>query len=310
MSVLKQRNSAFVLTYHRVLISPRQDDSIFVQPGTYVTVESFRQQLTFLKEKFQILSLSELLKRVDSGKSVSGCCSVTFDDGWLDNYTNAFPVLHELQIPSTIFLATAVIGTNRMFWPEELSFYLRQPAVISSLAGIDPQLCSSASFDNNGLYLDNSIQIVKNYTPEKREALFSFLRSTSTSLPSVRMLMNWEEAREMHASSLVSFGAHSANHVILDQVPLEIAEEEIINSRDEIEFRLGKPPELFAYPNGNYSKDLQALLKEKGFNGAVTTRKGWFNKNADLYEIPRIGIHEDISSTIPLFFARLLLERF
>lgn len=114
----------------------------------------------------------------------------------------------------------------------------------------------------------------------------------------------------MKKSGLVNFGAHTANHVILDQVSLQEAEREIIQSRKELENQLSVRPELFAYPNGNYNRDLPVILLRNNFKGAVNTHKKWFGKEVPLFGIPRIGIHEDVSCTIPLFFARILLKRF
>jgi len=304
----REHNSALILMYHRVLgvLSAGAD---FVQPGMYVSTETFRCHMRFLKEVFNVLPLAELVERIESDKCVSGCCAITFDDGWLDNYTHAFPVLQELQIPATIFLATNFIGTDRMFWPEELSYYLSQPEVMA-LAKINPLLQRIYTDNITVKYLDNAIQFMKTYSPVEREELLSHLRSTNVSTHPKRMLMNWDEAKHMQASGLINFDAHTANHAILDQISLDEAEEEIITSRNEIEQRLGRTPEFFAYPNGNYSDDLKALLKRNGFRGAVTTRKGWLDKDVGLFEIPRIGMHEDVSCTIPLFYARIVLERF
>ena len=120
---LRLKNRAFVLMYHRVLPSAR-DETVFVQPGMYVSRETFRRQVAYLSENFNILPLNELVDRTLQGRNIGGCCAITFDDGWLDNYTVAFPTIMEFQVPATIFLVSGYIGTNRMFWPEELCFYL------------------------------------------------------------------------------------------------------------------------------------------------------------------------------------------
>ena len=122
--------------------------------------------------------------------------------------------------------------------------------------------------------------------------------------------MNWDEIRGMQASGLIEFGAHTHSHVMLDQVSLAEAEQEIQLSRDEIERQLGVAPTLFAYPNGNYTPELEALLVRHGFKAAVTTRKDWLKMGVSLFRIPRIGMHEDVSNTIPLFLSRLLFKRF
>lgn len=304
------KDKAFILTYHRVL-SAKNSGQSFVQPGMYVTVDTFRQHLDFLKDTFHILPLHELAARIESGKSVGGCCAITFDDGWHDNYTEAFPVIRDFQVPVTIFLASAFIGTKRMFWPEELTFYLRQPEAkaVMSQGGVG-RLPTTPAHGGEEEFLDAVVQTVKSYQPAEREALMEQLRSVSPMAPAGRMLLDWGEIEAMQSSGFVSFGAHTANHVILDQVPLPVAEEEIVRSRNDIEARLGQPTELFAYPNGNYSADLQAILRRHGFRAAMTTRKGWVGECANLLAIPRIAIHEDVSSTLPLFFARILLERF
>jgi peptidoglycan/xylan/chitin deacetylase (PgdA/CDA1 family) len=309
---LKRTDSSFVLMYHRVLESCI-DEPVFVQPGMYVTAKNFRRQINFLKKKFNVIPLAELVERVAAGKSVGGCCAITFDDGWYDNFTSAFPILQEFQVPATFFIATAFIGTNRMFWPEELTFYLKQPEVMTSIGQskmLDRLFDEVGGADATDGYMDNAVTVLKAWLPHEREKICQELRVICPASHPNRLLMNWQEVEKMQDSGLISFGSHTANHVILDQVSLQMAEEEIISSYKEIESRLGTFSRLFAYPNGNHSKDIQDILKRNDFSGAVTTRRGWVNGNVGLFAIPRIGIHEDVSSSMHLFFARILLERF
>lgn len=303
------KTSAFILTYHRVLSSAFSED-IYIQPGVRVLETSFRSHVTFLNSQFHIVSLIELFERLRLGENISGYCAITLDDGWLDNYTCAFPVLHELQLPATIFLATGLIGTDRMFWPEELAACLQRIEFVDKLryAHILQTIIGNVPASSEER-LDKVIMALKSWEPQRREDFLAELRQAHHLPAAGRMLMNWDEVREMHASGLIDFGAHSHNHVMLDQVPFSEAEQEIKLSRDEIEHQLGVAPTLFAYPNGNYSPDLEALLIRHGFKGAVTTRKDWVGKGASPFTIPRIGMHEDVSSTIPLFLARILFKR-
>jgi len=308
--LLKKQKKTFILSYHRVLNSPQLKE-IFVQPGMFVLKRSFLKQLDILKRNFQIVSLREFVEIKRKGFSLGRCCAVTFDDGWHDNYTNVFPIIKEYQIPITIFLATNFIGSNRLFWPEELTFYLQQPE-IKSLIKLIPSLnrFSLQNGINTDYQLDNAIQTIKKFSLKEREELFARFRSISPMPKINRILLNWEEAKEMQSSGFVCFGAHTANHVILDQVSLHEAENEIILSKSDIENYLGSRSDLFAYPNGNYNAHLKDIIKRNDFSAAFTSRKGWVNNNTDLFEIPRIGIHEDISSTVPLFLSRIILKRF
>lgn len=306
------KTKAFVLMYHRILDSP-ESEAVPVQPGMYVKPSTFRQHLAFLKSRFHVLHLSEVAARIRAGKSVGGCCAITFDDGWQDNYTLAYPLLKEFNLPATIFLATGFIGTERCFWPEEAGFYLQQPRVVK--AGRDCSILrpflDNLPVDTMGAQrLEHAIAALKAMSTEEREVIIARMHDLSGKNPPVGLLMGWDAVKRMQEESLVVFGAHSHNHVILDQVPLVQAEQEILKSREILTNKLGAPPDLFAYPNGNYSKELQHKVKKHGFNVAVTTRKDWFNNSVSLLEIPRIGVHEDVSRTMPLFISRLFLKRF
>ncbi len=307
------RAEAFVLTYHRVL-NDRRKEALFVQPGMYVSVENFRRQLLALKERFDIVPLGELVDRIGAGKSVGGCCAITFDDGWRDNFTCAFPVLDELQVPATVFLATGFVGTRRLFWPEELSFYLSRLAVresAKSSAAVSRFLEEVGDGGGDeGAFLDRAIAVMKGRPVPERENILAHVRSVSSVHPTGRALMSWEEAARMQAGGLIRFESHTSRHEMLDKLPLPQAEEEIVRSRLEMERHLGVRPRLFAYPNGNVSRGVQALLHKNGFKGAVTTRRGWIGPRVPLFEIPRIGVHEDVSRSEPLFWGRILLKRF
>jgi peptidoglycan/xylan/chitin deacetylase (PgdA/CDA1 family) len=308
----KIKAKAFVLMYHRVLESTNKE-CIFVQPGMYVSKTTFSSHVKFLKSNFKIISLDELVQRIETGQSLINCCSITFDDGWIDNFTHAFPVIKEYQVPATIFLATNFIGTDKLFWPEELCFYLQQQLTnkLSLPDSIERVIKKEFFFKNDNIkLLDRIIENVKKLDPDERKNIIDELRSTSSKKSPRRLLINWHEAKTMLESGLINFGAHTANHVILDQVSLFKAEQEIIQSREDIDKNLGLHVNHFAYPNGNYNSALIKILTRVGFKSAVTTRKGRLDNKTSFYEIPRIGVHEDVSNTIPLLIARILMKRF
>lgn len=302
-----------ILMYHRI-VNPGDTSNEFLQPGMYVFRDTFRSHLTYLKRHYHILKVQELIARAQNGQDLKRYCAITFDDGWVDTFNNAYPLLMEFKIPATVFLATGFIGTDRLFWPEELSFLLQQvqlaapppefPALNKLLASVQVM-----SRDADAFY-DAAIMELKQWTPDDREDLLSQLRSLYNHRPQNRLLMNWEEAKEMQQSGLVTFGAHTLNHVLLDQVPVQEAEKEILQSKRDIVERLHVTPDFFSYPNGNYTVAIKMLLKKHCFKAAVTTKKGIFDKNSDLLEIPRVAIHQDISETLPMLLGRIWLKGF
>jgi peptidoglycan/xylan/chitin deacetylase (PgdA/CDA1 family) len=309
-------DKAFVLMYHRVLASPDKQP-LFVQPGMYVSTPSFEKQIAFLKDRFKVLFLDDLVEKIVTGGEIGGCCAITFDDGWRDNYSDAFPVMKKFSLPSTIFLATGFVGSENIFWPDEICLYLdRESANLDNFVGAPPSLvrfCKEISRtrkDTAEWMLENAIGILKEYSPEDRGEILGFLRDNYSGAPVPRQMLNWDEVGEMDASGLVRFGAHTVNHEMLDQVPLKNVIEEITQSREEIERRLGNRVTTFAYPNGNNNECIRRVLAEKGFSAAVTTRKGYLDGKTPLMAIPRIAMHDDVSNTVPMFRSRILFRRF
>jgi peptidoglycan/xylan/chitin deacetylase (PgdA/CDA1 family) len=309
-------DKAFVLMYHRVLDSA-EDQPCYVQPGMFVTTATFQSQIEFLRDRFKIIFFDDLVQKALGGEDIGGFCSLTFDDGWQDNYTNAFPVLKRCQVPATIFLATGFVGTDRIFWPEELSYYLDRG--ISSDTAVNGAPASFARFmeeigrhhsTEREVFLDSGIETLKLFSSVERNEVLEYLRGMHCTAPIPRQMLSWNEAREMLESGWVRFGAHSVNHEILDRVSPQKAKDEVYVSSEEIESRLGSRVGVFAYPNGNHNESIRKLLVERGFDAAVTTRKGFLGRDTPLMEIPRIAIHEDVSGNVPMFRSRILFNKF
>jgi peptidoglycan/xylan/chitin deacetylase (PgdA/CDA1 family) len=98
---------ATVLLYHRVTDSVRDD----ITTG----IEQFDRQMTLLRRHFRIISLTELLARDTVPRTDRPLVCVTFDDGYLDNYLNAAPILLRHEIPAAFFVSTGIVGTERRF---------------------------------------------------------------------------------------------------------------------------------------------------------------------------------------------------
>lgn len=307
---------AFVLMYHRILPSAA-DQTYFVQPGMFVKASSFEKHVEFLKDRFKVVFLEDLIEMILKGDELDGYCAITLDDGWRDNYSAAFPVLKKYRVPASIFLATGFIGTSKMFWPEEMCCYLARyisgkqaskytpPALIR----FNKEIGRYAQ-DREDVFFDSAIETLKKFSSGEREEILDYFRGLFGTGPIPRQMLNWDEAQEMLSSGLVRFGSHTVNHEMLDQSPLEKARDEITKSSEEIECHLGGKVSTFAYPNGNYTENIQNILAEKGFNAAVTTRKGFLERGTPLMEIPRIGVHEDVSNTIPMFRSRIFFRMF
>lgn len=122
---LRLRNRAIVLMYHRV-VSKKNLDKIFSHPGIVVETETFEKHLRFLCRYFRVVSLDEFKERMITGQPFQDrICLITFDDGWQDNFNEAFPVLERYGLPAVIFLPVGFIGTRKRFWQESLTHSLK-----------------------------------------------------------------------------------------------------------------------------------------------------------------------------------------
>jgi peptidoglycan/xylan/chitin deacetylase (PgdA/CDA1 family) len=306
--------NGFVLMYHRVLRNSCLDEDI-TEPGMYVADKTFEDHLKSLRKYFTVITLEELISRIHSREKIRNCCAITFDDGWKDNYEIAFPLIKKYEIPITIFLASGFIGTERWFWPEELILHLKKInkyrySIKDELKLIHQLLPAFDKAKNYELWIQEVIKEMKKFTPEKRENILNSLRQLDPTVIRKRMLLNWDEIIEMYNSKLVSFGSHTINHVILDQLDNKTKNDEIKGSKDQIANKIGSDIKMFAYPNGNYNKEETEILINNGFMGAVTTKRDYLNKDTPIFEIPRIGMHEDVSNYKALFLARIVFKGF
>ena len=309
------RNKAMIFMYHRIL--PPDDMQIpLVQPGMYVSIATFRRQIRFLKSRFHLVSLEELIRRLAEGREIHRYCVLTFDDGWRDNYKYAYPVLQKYSVPATIFLTTSYIGSKRWFWPEDVSSCLVKlhngDAVIGDLPNVildeleRKGFSVKSSLEKN---VDRVVELLKKKSSEQRILFIDCLKDAcGVKQHNTRLLMNWDEVREMGESGLIEFGSHTMNHVLLDQLPLVEAQHEICMSMEIIEKKIGKKCIFFAYPNGNYNDRIISLIGNTGLSAALTTKRGYVSSDSTLLALSRIALHEDVSCNLPLFMWRMIIR--
>jgi len=316
---LVHEGKVLILMYHRV-IKDKDDAKEYLQPGMYVSESSFKKQMEFINRNYIIISLNSLIDAWKKG-DLDKCkkyCVVTFDDGWLDNYQNAYPILKQYNIPATIFLATSYVGTNRWFWPDKLSHLLKisnKQIILKYLKNEYSELSESNKIfikfkyfieNNNSLegreLIDAGIETFKEYPEnEINKALNKLFRLLDVQLPLKRITLNWEEIHEM-SNNGISFGSHTCNHKILTTISTQEVDSELKESIKTIKAKNINYVSVFCYPNGNYNKTIESKVKDSGYEAAVTTKYGFENAiNQCHYKIKRVGVHDDVSSTMALF---------
>lgn len=116
-------NQETITAFHRVNDFMPVDDSLTCPP------ETFRAFCSFFKEQYEVVRLSEQVRARREGKPTRGTLSITFDDGYLDNYAVAAPILQDLGLTATFFVTTGFVQSNSIpFWDRDLP---RQPGWMS-----------------------------------------------------------------------------------------------------------------------------------------------------------------------------------
>jgi peptidoglycan/xylan/chitin deacetylase (PgdA/CDA1 family) len=256
-----QRPGICALAYHRV---GHAEVLPYDRQNTTVTPEMFDAQVAFLKRLYPIATLEEVLDLYDHPRRLKHFhVLITFDDGYLDNYEAAYPILRSHSVQGTFFLPTGLIGTSIVPWWERIAYAVRHSKKLR-LELLYPEPCS---LDLGTMDVESVIAcILRIYkvTPglDTQRFLGEVERACESGPPpepAVPFFMNWSQASEM-ARNGMAFGSHTHRHEILSRLPIGEQDEELAGSRTIIAERLGRPPDALAFPVGTRDTFSEATM--------------------------------------------------
>ena len=278
-------NRLLVLGYHRVLgaLDP-------LYPG-HPERHQFRRQMRTLCEDFHVLPLQDALDRLAGGNLPPAAVSITFDDGYADNFANALPVLQELHLPATFFVATGYLDGGVMFNDCVLEACRRVPAGEWDTRVAELGVVRVPETSARTAFAYELIRRIKYIADARRmEAALTLLRAADAEPPK-GLMMSRQQVAGLHAAGM-AIGAHTRGHPILRLLDAQLVEREIAQGKGDLEDIIGQPVALFAYPNGNPDRDYGArevaILRRLGFKWAVTTAYGYADARHDRLQIPRV----------------------
>jgi len=308
------KNKAVVLTYHRVMPEEIENTS-FSTKGIIVRPDTFNRHMTFIKKHFSVKDITKfnddfLQNNIPDKPS----CLVTFDDGWIDNYLYAFPILKTHAIPALIFLPIDYIETKNLFWQEKLSRSLFHLLNLNS--------DSSNKFLHKHNMEDwitlaekarkQKIQVFISKMKEKPysdvDDLFkqiSEIKDNNTNIDHIDRYFEWNHVMEMQKSS-VSFGSHACTHRILTRLNKEEIQEELTKSANKLKEFMGNTPLTIAYPNGNSDESVQSIASDIGYTLGFGTKSGHVTSADNPFDIQRVNIHEGKTQNNPLLMMAIL----
>jgi peptidoglycan/xylan/chitin deacetylase (PgdA/CDA1 family) len=181
---------------------------------------------------YKTINIDELLIYLNGERiSAKRPILITFDDGYENNYINAYPILKKMNLVATICVCTAYIGKKESVFEKEKYIKGKMP---------------------------------ENYLAE-------------------------EEIVEM-SQNHISFCSHGINHFYMDELEGMDLENEITKSKETLEKILNMKINFFCYPYGRYNQKTIEALKNAGYEGAFTTKRGKVSKEDNPYELKRLVI--------------------
>ncbi|TAL25055.1 MAG: hypothetical protein EPN94_06060 [Nitrospirae bacterium] len=230
-----------VLMYHH--ISPHKKDMVTVTP------EVFEKQMEHLcKSGYKTLTLDELLSYINGDLiPEQRAVAVTFDDGWLDNYIYAFPVIEKYKIHASIFIIT---GKTEKASENQAQIPFQVPT-----------------------HKESKLMIEKG-----REQ---------------RVLLNWELIKKMSATGLVAFYSHTKSHKKCSALPETELSEELRESKQALEKKLGKDCPYLCWPYGDYNNVAVKVAKDAGYKALFTIEHGVVKKGDDPFAVKRIVVKDN-----------------
>lgn len=303
-----KKSNAVVLMYHHVSEYASDPWDLCVTPA------NFDDQIRVVKENFEIIPMRHLADRLVRGERLDGLASITFDDGYLDNFTYAREILIKHNAPATFFLTTLHNHSHKQFWWDELEQLVLHEPVLPEVADLTlrskqisiplaPANILSPSIEEENrhwrydqsppnpriaLFLELSAAMKEMTVTDRNAALNRIREWAGVSLVNTPPVMTENQIKILTDNNLFDVGSHSVNHPALGFLSVADQEAEIVESRDQLTNILTKPLSGFAYPHGHYNEQTPRLVKEAGFKFAVITSERFVTRRDSPFEIPRI----------------------
>lgn len=292
-------NKLLVLNYHRIgnHEAAEFDEGVFSS-----TQEAFFSQVEYLQKKYTVCSLDDVLEFVsgDATASRRSLVHMTFDDGYLDNYTLAFPVLKDLRATATFFLPTAFIGTDAIPWWDRIAWILKKSPRQSFpwdgmgivAIGTDKEKRSAIQMMLDA-YKASSAERSARFISELAERCDVEMQAAATE----RVFMNWDEAREMQIGGM-SMTSHTHSHELMSKLGYDAQLHELMTSRELLRAHVGEVKSVLAYPVGSessYTGETYKALRDARFEAAFSFHGGInVSGSVDRYDIKRVGIEPSL----------------
>ncbi|CAA9889315.1 Polysaccharide deacetylase [Candidatus Methylobacter favarea] len=295
------KKKLFILIYHQVLEQPD-----FMRPWE-IDKTVFSWQMALIARYFNVLPLHEALEKMANGTLPPRAVCITFDDGYANNYTHALPILLANKLTATFFIASGYLDGGRM-WNDTVIESIR------TLPGprLDLTAIGLGSYDISNPVKKAQVAVdilprIKHLQPAARAQYAGYLASLAKKMPDDLMLTS-SQVMKLYVSGM-EIGGHTVTHPILALLAPDEVRQEVADNKTTLEQLLNTKIRYFAYPNGkpgqDYSPDQVRIIKECGYQAALSTRPGVSAKGNDRWQLARFTPWDSSPARFMLRIARM-----
>lgn len=313
---LSQRweKKAIVLCYHRIADETVDPWNISVSP------KHFDEQLQVLAKDFTVVGINDLIKDFDKVAKRKTVC-ISFDDGYTDNYATARPLLTKFNLPACFFVASSFLGTEQLYWWDELAEIILIAPVLPSFLSLQINRKTFSFELNDNAVLSaadkEKIEAWKYYqrAPNQRCVLFLKLWEILRPLEAteqktiMEQLRSWcghfqrpsdaeklpmteSRLRELAQDSLFTVGLHTLHHTALGYHPIALQEQEILENQSHLQKILKTTVDLISFPYGSYNSDSVELVNRFRLKASFTSEKRIMKSPINGYQFGRFAVKD------------------
>ncbi len=270
-SLLKNRYGEQILVFHGVDTVGDTDIN-----SRFISKEYFERFIHYITSNYNVISLDDYYRKKFKKNTLN--IALTFDDGYLNNYEYAIPILKKYKVPASFYITT-IHKKSSFLWPDFLdlvSKYSTKKQVVFD--GNVYTRNEKKEFTYKGVSLKNTLKTIPYEKIEEMYGVFEddWKNITSKPLEEYWKLMSFEQLIAIAKDALFTVGSHAKTHANLVAIPLEAAKNEISESKQILEKTLGFPIKEFAFPFGYYTEELANYCLEIGYEKVLLVD---YNKN-------------------------------
>jgi peptidoglycan/xylan/chitin deacetylase (PgdA/CDA1 family) len=299
---LFRRESIVILTIHGVM--DKGCDAEWEPTRPQISSKHLEHSLKLTLKYCKFISLDEAVDMLSGNIQFQrNCVVLTFDDGYRNNLTHAWPVLVKLKVPAIVFPAVGHIEKRECFWFDRLDYAIQQHAAAGGrYCALGDERIEIDSTNRKSLRKsiktvifkikelsgsDDEVMAIAEKTISQLEAAYGKSLNTMIESDAWCGVMSWDDLKLARERGM-DIGSHTVDHARVGLLDEAAVRWQLSESKRIIEEKLQQECKYFCYPNGDYSEAVIPQVREAGYKAALTTKEGLNYRGDDLYTLKRM----------------------